>query len=136
MNQYKADDNQKGNDDNKGLDSLTKSPRELFNKIFKKNRDDDDSKPKSITADMKKPHSIVDEVFSWVKRQQTREQILQRGQTSQHITTPKAVGRGLSPNISGSGDFKDSCFSPMTLSRNAVANNQNGDMTVSAWPIL
>lgn len=50
------------------MDSLTKSPRELFNKIFKKNKEDDENKPKSITADMKKPHSIVDEVFSWVKR--------------------------------------------------------------------
>lgn len=119
------------------MDSLTKSPRELFNKIFKKRGDDDDSKPKTITADMKKPHSIVDEVFSWVKRSQTREQILKRGQTSQHITTPKQMGRQLNMSPNAQNDIKDSCFSPMTLSRNAVANNQNGDMTnVSAWPIL
>lgn len=79
MNQYKADDKERGTEENKVLESLTKSPKELFNKIFKKAKEDDENKPKTITADMKKPHSIVDEVFSWVKRSQTREQILKRG---------------------------------------------------------
>lgn len=67
MNQFKSDDKERG-EDNKVMETLSKSPRELFNKIFKKNKDDEDNKPRTITADMKKPHSIVDEVFSWVKR--------------------------------------------------------------------
>ena len=33
-------------------------------------------------------------------------------------------------------DLKDSCFSPMTLSRNAVNNKDVNGPGVSAWPIL
>ena len=65
MNKYKPD-NQERAEESKGVD-LTKSPREFLNKIFKKNNTEDD-KPKTITCDMKKPHSIIDEVFSWNKK--------------------------------------------------------------------
>lgn len=104
--------------------SAQKSPSLLFKKLFNPY----DKKPASITVEMDKPHSIVEEVFSWLGKTITREQILDRQATKEHISTPKTIGRhGDSPRKNMS------YFSPMTLSRNAV---QNGNFQGSGWPIL
>ena len=57
----------------------------MFGKLFKPY----DKLPGSITVEVDKPHSIIEEVFSWTKKEQTREQILARGATKEHISTPK-----------------------------------------------
>ena len=44
---------------------------------------------------MDKPHSLIDEVFSWSKKLMTIDQILKKGKTAEHITTPKMTGRTL-----------------------------------------
>ena len=66
----------------------------MFDKLFKSGRDLKDSqRVRGITAPEDEPHSLVDEVFSWTRTQQTREQILNRGKSATHITTPKMQGR-------------------------------------------
>jgi hypothetical protein len=113
-NNYKSNTSaiSQANDENMLMDGLTKSPKNIFQKLFKPY---ENVQPKSITVDMSKPHSIIEEVFSWVKKQQTREEILMRGANSSHISTPKASGRDLPSN-----NLQQSFFSPMTISRNAV----------------
>lgn len=45
------------------------------------------------------PHSLIDEIFTWSLKNSTKEEILMRGKSAQHISTPKITGRTLlSPN--------------------------------------
>ena len=75
-----------------------------------------------------KDRSIVDEVFFWMEKNQTREQILMRGKTAQLISTPKMTGRSLiaSPGPSKQFNQATDTFSPMTLSRAAVSAQNPG----------
>ena len=67
QNRTNHEDKERGAEEPNIMDNLTKSPKEILNKIFKKTKEDDE-KPKTITAPMDKPHSIVDEVFSWIRK--------------------------------------------------------------------
>jgi hypothetical protein len=85
---------------------------------------------------MNEPHSIVDEIFTWTKSDITREQLILKSNTTEKISTPKTVSRSklLSPTKGlNNSKLSDSCFSPMTLSRNAVKNSNEASY---GWPIL
>lgn len=84
-----------------------------------------------ISANMDQPHSIVDEVFSWERRLSTKDQILKKGNTAEHISTPKMTGRSLQLSPASSKSFQNNPFSPMTLSRAAV-RNIHGQMNVGS----
>ena len=104
--------NEDGND--------TKAPGKIEQFLFKKLFHPYDKKPNSITVEMDKPHSIVEEAFSWTNKKLTREQILDRQATKEHISTPKNSARRL---VESSPSRRNIVFfSPMTLSRNAVRN--------------
>ena len=67
-----------------------------------------DKVPASITVELDKPHSIVEEVFSWQPKELTREQIMDKSSMKEHISTPKGSSNAYNQ------------FSPMTLSKNAA----------------
>jgi hypothetical protein len=97
-----------------------------------------ESKPRGITAPEDEPHGIIDEVFSWAKTETTREQLIQRSNTTEKISTPKMNTRSLMASPQTNPQLAQSCYSPMTLSRAAVKSM--GDPSQSAqfcgWPIL
>lgn len=77
-------------------------------------------KVKTISAPPDEPHSILDEVFSWVPQEITRDQLVKRSTTAEKIGTPKMQTRSIvSPSRKNSSGIATS-FSPMTLSRAAV----------------
>jgi len=89
-----------------------------------KKMDDDGNtkKQKTISFSVDEPHSIVDEVFSWVPCELTRELLVKRSSTAEKISTPKMQTRSLanSPGRKESAQSNTVNYSPMTLSRAAV----------------
>ena len=74
-------------------------PQDIFNKIFMaKAREEEgpgttDKKLRTISAQIDVPHSIIDEVFSWVPCQLTKDDLLKKSSMSEKIGTPKTQTR-------------------------------------------